>query len=102
MSGTLLAHIMIVVAAVLGVAAMIGLVLLAARRPYFRNPHPDPWPGKVRGGIHLGDPRSQGPPENEAFDAPPDAAPPGYQEPGHATAPAGPAGDDRPDRGSGG
>ncbi len=81
---------MIVLAAVLGVAFWLTLVLLAARRPYFKHPHPDPMPGKVRGGMHLGDPRSLGPPEGERADvaAPPDeagqAAGPGPAGPGTA------------------
>ena len=67
---------MIVLGAVLALAFWLGLVLLAARRPYFRHPHPDSMPGKVRGGMHLGDPRSLGPPEGERADAaqPPAAA----------------------------
>lgn len=68
MSGAPLATIMIVIAAVAGLSIMLGLVLLAANRPYFRHPHPDSLPGKVRGGIHQGDPRSQGPPEWERAD----------------------------------
>jgi hypothetical protein len=68
MSGSTLAIAMIVVAAVAGLLAMLALVLLAARRPYFKHPHPDPMAGTVRGGMHLGDPRSQGPPEGERAD----------------------------------
>jgi hypothetical protein len=77
-----MAAVMIVIAATGGLAIMLGLVLLASRRPYFRNSHPDSLPGKVRGGVHLGDPRSQGPPEDEEVleqargtAAPPDAGP---------------------------
>lgn len=60
-----LGHALIVLAAAGGVAFWITLVLMAARRPYFRHPHQEQIPGKIRGGVHLGDPRSQGPPENE-------------------------------------
>ena len=69
MTASPLATGMIVLAAVLGVVIWLGLVLLAARRPYFKHPHPDAMPGKVRGGMHLGDPRSLGPPEGERADA---------------------------------
>jgi hypothetical protein len=65
MTGSPMAAVMIVIAATGGLAIMLGLVLLASRRPYFRHSHPDSLPGKVRGGVHLGDPRSQGPPEDE-------------------------------------
>lgn len=69
MTASPLATGMIVLAAALGLAFWLGLVLLAARRPYFKHPHPDAMPGKVRGGMHLGDPRSLGPPEGERADA---------------------------------
>ena len=75
MTASPLATGMIVVAAVLGVVVWLGLVLLAARRPYFKHPHPDAMPGKVRGGMHLGDPRSLGPPEGERADVTGPAAP---------------------------
>jgi hypothetical protein len=64
-TATPVAHVLIAIAAVGGLAVMIGMVLLAARKPYFTHAHPEPVPGKVRGGVHLGDPRSQGPPEDE-------------------------------------
>lgn len=74
--------VMIVIAAVLGLLALEGLVLAAAERPWFKHPHPDQMQTTVRGGIHLGDPRSVSPsPENEA------AAPTRPVDP----APAGPA-----------
>jgi hypothetical protein len=87
MTVSTLAHVVIVVAVLGGLAVMLGLLLWAARRPYFKHPHPDPMPGKVRGGVHLGDPRSQGPPENELAATPPAAA----SQPGPAGQPA-PAG----------
>ena len=68
MTASPLATGMIVLGAVLALAFWLGLVLLAARRPYFRHPHPDAMPRKVRGGMHLGDPRSLGPPEGERAD----------------------------------
>lgn len=68
MTTTAFAHVMIVIAALGGLGVMIGMVLLAARQPYFKHPHPVSMPGKVRGGVHLGDPRSQGPPEGERAD----------------------------------
>ena len=64
-----LGHVLIVIAAVGGVAVWLGLVLMAARRPYFVHPHPVSMPHKVQGGVHRGDPRSQGPPEGERADA---------------------------------
>jgi hypothetical protein len=66
---------MIVLAAVLALSVWLGMVLLAARRPYFRHPHPESIPGKVRGGMHLGDPRSLAPPEWERADLPQPRAP---------------------------
>ncbi len=69
MTASPLATGLIVLAAALGLAFWLGLVMLAARRPYFKHPHPDAMPGKVRGGMHLGDPRSLGPPEGERADA---------------------------------
>ncbi len=69
-SGSTFATAMIMVVAVGSLAIMLTMVLLAARRPYFRHPHPERMPGKVKGGMHLGDPRSQGPPEGERADAP--------------------------------
>ena len=68
MTASPLATGMIVLGAVLALAFWLGLVLLAARRPYFKHPHPDAMPGKVKGGMHLGDPRSLGPPEGERAD----------------------------------
>ncbi|HZC41479.1 MAG TPA: hypothetical protein VE343_12460 [Streptosporangiaceae bacterium] len=65
MAGSNLAVIMIVVAAIVGLVAMLVPTLVAANRPYWRHTRPDSVPGKVRGGIHLGDPRSQGPPQGE-------------------------------------
>lgn len=61
-------HVLIVIAAAGGLAVWLGMVLLAARRPYFAHPHPVGMPHKVQGGVHLGDPRSQGPPEGEPAD----------------------------------
>ncbi len=58
MTGSTFGIIMIVIAAVVGLVVMEGLVLWAAERPYFKHPHPDPMQSDVRGGIHLGDPRS--------------------------------------------
>lgn len=65
MAGSNLAVIMIVVAALVGLVAMLVPTLLASEHPYWRSTRRDPVPGKVRGGIHLGDPRSQGPPQDE-------------------------------------
>ena len=65
MAGSNLAAIMIVVAGLVGVAAMVVPPLVFSNHPYWRHTRPDPVPGKVRGGIHLGDPRSQGPPQGE-------------------------------------
>ncbi|MDR0342852.1 MAG: hypothetical protein LBI49_06960 [Nocardiopsaceae bacterium] len=65
MAGSNLAVIMIVVAAIVGLVAMLVPTLVAANHPYWRHTRPDQVPGKVRGGIHLGDPRSQGPPQDE-------------------------------------
>lgn len=65
MTGSPLAHALIFVAPALGVVIWLVLLLLAGRRPYFRHPHPEQMPGKIKGGMHLGDPRSQGPPEGE-------------------------------------
>lgn len=59
--------VMIVIAAVLGLVVLEALVLMAAERPSFKHPHPDTMETAVRGGIHLGDPRSVGPsPEEDA------------------------------------
>lgn len=65
MTGSNLAVIMIVVAAIVGLLAMVLPAMVSSNRPYWRHPRPDAVPGKVRGGIHLGDPRSQGPPQGE-------------------------------------
>ena len=63
--------VMIVIAAVVGLVALEVLVLVAAERPSFKHPHPDQMQTSVRGGIHLGDPRSVSPsPEEEAAPAP--------------------------------
>lgn len=77
-TATPFAHVLIALAAVGGLVIMIALVLLADRQPYFKNSHPDSSPGKVRGGVHTGDPRSQAPPEWERADVQPGqpAAPP--------------------------
>ena len=58
MAGTTFGIVMIVIAAVAGLAVMEVLVLAADRSPYFKHPHPDRIWDKVRGGVHLGDPRS--------------------------------------------
>lgn len=65
MTGSNLAVIMIVVAAIVGLIAMLVPTMVSSNHPYWRHARPDPVPGKVRGGIHLGDPRSQGPPQGE-------------------------------------
>jgi hypothetical protein len=62
-TGSTFGIIMIVIAAVGGLFVMEVLVLWAAERPYFKHPHPDPMQSDVRGGIHLGDPRSMGAPQ---------------------------------------
>jgi hypothetical protein len=64
-TGSTLAIALIVVAAVIGLLAMLIPVLLADKHPYFENSRQDQVPIKVRGGIHVGDPRSQGPPQGE-------------------------------------
>lgn len=56
---------MIVIAAVAGLLVMEVLVLAADRSPYFKHPRPDRLSSKVRGGVHLGDPRSLGAPQDE-------------------------------------
>lgn len=65
MAGSTIGIVMIVVASVVGLIALEVMVLVAAERPYFKHPRPDPMQSKVRGGIHLGDPRSAGAPEQE-------------------------------------
>jgi hypothetical protein len=65
MAGTTFGIIMIVIAAVAGLVALEVLVLAADRSPYFKHPHPDRIWSKVRGGVHLGDPRSYEAPHDE-------------------------------------
>jgi hypothetical protein len=65
MAGTTFGIIMIVIAAVAGLVAMEVLVLAADRTPYFKHPHPERMWSKVRGGVHLGDPRSLAAPQDE-------------------------------------
>jgi hypothetical protein len=79
MAGTTFGIIMIVIAAVTGLVALEVLVLAADRSPYFKHPHPDRIWSKVRGGVHLGDPRSCEAP----FDEP---VGPGGEQPGQPAA----------------
>lgn len=72
MTGSTFAIVMIIIAAVVGLGVMEVLVLLAAERPYFQRAHPDRMQSKVRGGVHLGDPRSLGAPQDEPVRAEPD------------------------------
>ena len=53
---------------VAALAAFIGIVFVAARRPYFRRPIPPDRPGPVRGGLHKGDPRSVAPHRDATVD----------------------------------
>jgi hypothetical protein len=82
MAGTTFGIIMIVIAAVAGLVALEVLVLAADRSPYFKHPHPDRIWSKVRGGVHLGDPRSNEAPHDEPVG-------PGGGQPGQATADGG-------------
>jgi hypothetical protein len=66
MAGTTFGIIMIVIAAVAGLVALEVMVLAADRSPYFKHPHPDRIWSKVRGGVHLGDPRSYEAPYDES------------------------------------
>lgn len=66
MAGTTFGIIMIVIVAVAGLVALEVLVLAADRSPYFKHPHPDRIWSKVRGGVHLGDPRSYEAPYDES------------------------------------
>jgi hypothetical protein len=65
MAGTTFGIVMIVIAAVAGLLILEVLLLAADRSPYFKHPHPDRLWSKVRGGVHLGDPRSLGAPQDE-------------------------------------
>lgn len=78
MAGTTFGIIMIVIAAVAGLVIMETLVLAADRSPYFKHPHPERIWDKVRGGVHLGDPRSLEAPYDESV------RPEGGQPPGQA------------------
>lgn len=69
MAGTTFGIVMIVIAAVAGLVVMEVLVLAADRSPYFKHPHPDRIWDKVRGGVHLGDPRSLEAPFDESVRA---------------------------------
>ncbi len=83
MAGTTFGIVMIVIAALAGLVVMETLVLAADRSPYFKHPHPDRIWDKVRGGVHLGDPRSlEAPYEDEV-------RPAGEQPPGQTGAGAG-------------
>jgi hypothetical protein len=46
---------------VIALAIWLTTVGLAARRPYFRHPHPDTRRGRVQGGTHTGGGRSVAP-----------------------------------------
>jgi len=46
---------------VVALAAFVGAVLLASRRPAFRHPHVEPRRGSVQGGTHVGGGRSVAP-----------------------------------------
>jgi hypothetical protein len=56
-----------VIVIVLSLATWLLLVARAARRPYYKHPVPPPMPTGVRGGVHLGDPRSVAPPVEETI-----------------------------------
>jgi hypothetical protein len=50
-----------VIVVVLGLATWLGLVMLAARRPYSRNPRRERMRALVQGGQHVGGGRSVAP-----------------------------------------
>ena len=83
MTGSTFGIVMIVIAAVGGLVVLEVLVLAADRSPYFKHPRPDQLWSNVRGGIHLGDPRSMAAPQDE---------PVRTEQPGGAASPGGPAG----------
>ena len=58
MSGSITGIVVIIIVAVIGLVTLETLVLAAARTPYFKHPHPEWIWRNVRGGVHLGDPRS--------------------------------------------
>jgi hypothetical protein len=54
-----------VIVIVVSLATWLALVARAARRPYYKHQIPTQMPTGVRGGMHVGDPRSGGPPVEE-------------------------------------
>jgi hypothetical protein len=61
MSGTTWGIVAIVLVVVIALGVLVTLVLVAARRPYFKHPKIDQRPGDVRGGVFKGDPGSVAP-----------------------------------------
>lgn len=58
----------VAVSCIVVLAAMVGLVLLFGKRPYFRHPKPSQTPTGVSGGVHEGDPRSMMPRRDETVE----------------------------------
>lgn len=50
---------------IVALAIFIAVVVIADRRPHFKNPKPPENPTGVTGGIHEGDPRSVAPRRDE-------------------------------------
>lgn len=61
MSGTTTGIVVICVVIVLALAIWLGMVALAARRPYSHNPRREHMRGLVQGGQHVGGGRSVAP-----------------------------------------
>jgi hypothetical protein len=65
----------IAIAAIVVLAAFIGIVLWMNRRPHAKNPRRVKTQTGVYGGIHEGDPRSVSPSRYEVVEPPPEDAP---------------------------